>query len=73
MIRTDRTTIERMQAALDLEGQGEVIDPLPEGYLRDPEGKIVRLEPGGDAPEIETPPTEDDGFDVNASFLGSVS
>lgn len=68
-IRTGQTTIEQMQAAFDFEEQGEVTDPLPEGYVRH-EGKIVRVGRGDEVTQTDTTP-DDDGFDVNASFLSS--
>lgn len=66
------TTLEQMQSAFDLEDAGEVLNPLPPGYIRNPEGRVVRVEPGGDADGSETPPTPDDGFDVSQSFIGRV-
>lgn len=67
------TTLEQMQSAFDLEDAGEVLNPLPPGYIRNPEGRVVRVGQGDEVTETDTTSTPDDGFDVSQSFIGSVS
>ena len=73
-VRSGTATIEEFAAAIELEESGEESDLLPRGFLRDPSGRVVRLnDDGTPEPPTDTDPVAALASDITGTFLGGLA
>ncbi|MEM9167457.1 MAG: hypothetical protein AAGB48_10615 [Planctomycetota bacterium] len=70
-IRSGRATVDDLTKALEQAESEEGSDALPPGFVRGPNGRVLKAgEDGQPQPPEPTPPAA--GLDLSATFLGSI-